>query len=101
DANLQKGKLGRRMRIGPDGYPRALRRDDPEAVHIEVLAIRVRVDLERRSGLDSVTGDLLPVTGESDAEVVDAAAGMREHMDVGVLQAVKVAFGLIVVQTKL
>lgn len=47
DPDVQIGGLARGMCVGTDGYPGALRRDDAETLDVEVLAIRVGVDLER------------------------------------------------------
>ena len=89
------------MSVRADRDPRTFGGDDAQPFHIEVLSVRIRVDLERGPGLDRATSDPLPIAGEPSAKVVNAAARMGEDLDVPILEAAKVSVGLVVAQTQL
>ncbi len=74
----------------PMETPRAFGGDNAEPVDVEVLSVWIGIDLERRSGLDRMTADPLPIAGEASPEVVDAPPGMREHRHVRVLEATEI-----------
>ena len=63
------------MGIRADRDPRAGSRGDAQTLHVEVLPIRVRVDLKRSPGLDRTARHPVPVAKEAGPEVVDTAAG--------------------------
>jgi len=84
------------VRVRTDGNPGALGRDDAKPVDIEILAVRIGVDLERGAGVGGTPRDPLPVARETGAEVVDPSAGMGEDLYVRILQAAEVALGLVV-----
>jgi hypothetical protein len=88
DPDLEKHKLGRRMSVRADRDPSAFSGDEPQALHIEVLSVRVRVDFERGAGLDRMASDPLPITAEAGAKVVDALARMGEDLYVWILEAI-------------
>ena len=89
------------MGVRADGHPATRLRDHPEPVDVEILAVRVSIDLERRPGLRGAAGDALPVRAEARPEVVDAAARMREHVNVGVGERREISLRLILPETEL
>src|SRR5438445_5175711 len=89
------------MGVRADGHPATRLRDHPEPVDVEILTVRVSIDLERRPGLRGAAGDALPVRAEARPEVVDAAARMREHVNVGVGERREIALRLILPETEL
>ncbi|MDQ2912429.1 MAG: hypothetical protein M3T56_04150 [Chloroflexota bacterium] len=96
DPDLEKDKLGWGVSVRADRDPRTFGGDDAQPFHIEVLSVRIRVDLERGPGLDRATSDPLPIACEPSAKVVNAAARMGEDLDVPILEAAKVSVGLVV-----
>ena len=89
------------MSIRADRDPGAFRGDDPEPLHVEVLAVGICVDLERGPGLGGMASDALPVAGEPRPEVVDASARVGQDLYVRVFQTAEVALRLVVTQAQL
>src|SRR5689334_7496617 len=94
-------ELARRVRVGTDRDPAAGLGGEPEELDVQVLAVGIRVDLERLVQLGRSLDDATPVRAQARAEVPDAPTRMRVHVDRAIRERFQVALGLVVLLAKL
>src|SRR5687767_13762381 len=83
------------MGVGVDGKEAAGFFGLEQEFVVEVLAIRIGIDFNGFAEFGGARENFGPISGEAEAVVVNAAAGMAEDVDGGIFEGGEVAFGLV------